>query len=805
MHTKNYSPPLRRTGLRTRLLTLASALLLAPAAMAQVVVPAGNPDGGSARRPLGTWYGYERSAVIYTPAEIGTSGSITAIGFYLNSVSTPGAAPTKVYLKTVTNSSFAAATTVAAEETGATLVYDSTLPATAFTANTWVSLPLTAAFAYNGTSNLEVIVETNATGPGNETSTGKGFRSHVAGATQAQYWNADTNPPTTTGTLSTARPNIQLTGLTVTCPAPTGVAVSNITTTGAQLAFTPGTGNTSYTVTYFPTATPANVTTVTPAPTASPVTLTGLTAGTAYTINVVANCAGNTRSQQATISFTTALANDDCAAAITLTPSAGLTCAAATNGNTTGATQSQAPSACSGSTAGIAGDVWYKFVATGASHTITTTSTGLDGVIQAFSGACGTLTALSCIDATAAGGVETLPLTGLTPGQTYYVRFYGYTTSTTTVAGGAFTICVTTVPANDAAVAAVYTVGKVSPLASPVAVQAVIRNNGSAAIASRTVTLTVSGATTYTNQQTITSLAPGASTTVTFAPYSVTATSGNNAVLVTLPTDDDTDNNTSVYTQAVTPAQLSYYDDAKPLNATGVGVSNTTPGGTLAAKYTVAQSRRVSEVRLNFPANATTTSTYQVLVYDASGTGGLPGATPLFTSATQNRPTTAGVVTIPVTGSVVVNGPFYIGLREISGNVGVGYQVEDPLRSGTFLYQTSATGAWTDVNTTTLKTRLAIEVGLDIVTATRSASLSEAISLFPNPSNGNVTLDVRAKNLQSELNVQVINALGQTVHTAKLRNNVENQLNLSSLAAGIYTVKVQAGNEFTVRQLSLTK
>ena len=805
MHPNHYSPPLRRTGLRTRLLTLASALLLAPAALAQVTVPAGNPDGGSARRPLGTWYGYERSAVIYTAGEIGTSGSITAIGFYLNSVSTPGAAPTKVYLKTVTASNFAAATTVAAEETGATLVYDSTLPATAFTANTWVTLPLTAPFAYNGTSNLEVIVETNATGPGNETSTGKGFRSHVAGSTQAQYWNADTTPPAGTGTLSTARPNMQLTGLTVACPAVSALAVSNITTTGAQLAFTPGSGNTSYTVTYYPTATPTSVTTVTPAPTASPVTLTGLTAGTAYTVNVVANCSGGTRSQQATITFNTSLVNDDCAAALTLTPSGGLTCAAATNGSTVGASESQPASACSGSTSGIAGDVWYKFVATGPSHNVTTTSTALDGVIQAFSGACGSLTALGCIDATAAGGAETLVLTNLTPGQTYYVRFYGYTASTTTPAGGAFTICVTTVPANDAAIAAVYTAGKVSPLASPVAVQAVIRNNGTNAITNRVVTLTVSGATTYTNQQTIASLAPGASTTVTFVPYAVTATSGNNAVLVTLPTDDDFDNNTSVYTQGVTTSQLSYYDDAKPLNATGVGVSNTAPGGALVVKYTVAQNTRIGDVRLNFPANATTTSTYQVQIFDASGTGGLPGATPLFTSATQNRPTAAGVVTVPVTGNVVVNGPFYIGLREISGNVGIGYQLEVPLRPGTFFYQTSATGAWTDVNTTTLTTRLAIEVSLATVTATRSASLSAAVSLFPNPSNGLVTLDVRAQNLRGDLHVQVLNTLGQTVHTAQLRNNAENQLNLSQLAAGIYTVKVQAGNEFTVRQLSLTK
>ena len=96
---------------------MALCLLLAPAAWAQIEVPAGNPTGtggGTARKPLGNFYGFERSAMIYTPSEINGSGSITAIGFYVDAVSSPAATPAKVYLKTVGNSTFAAATTVAA-------------------------------------------------------------------------------------------------------------------------------------------------------------------------------------------------------------------------------------------------------------------------------------------------------------------------------------------------------------------------------------------------------------------------------------------------------------------------------------------------------------------------------------------------------------------------------------------------------------------------------------------------------------------------------------------------------------------
>ncbi|GAA4372822.1 hypothetical protein GCM10023186_02680 [Hymenobacter koreensis] len=603
--------------------------------------------------------------MIYTAAEIGSSGNISQVGFYLNSVSTPGAAPTKIYLKTVTNSAFAAATTVASEISGATLVYDATIPASAFVANTWVSVPLTTPFAYNGTSNLEVIVETNAAAEGNESSTGKVFRYATTGVARAQFWNEDNTAPVAVGVLSATRPNIRLTGLTpASCAAPTALAVSAITATSAQLAFTAGTGNTSYTVTYYPTATPASVTTVTPAPTASPVTLSGLLANTAYTLTVVANCSATSSSQQVTTSFTTSS------------------------------------------------------------------------------------------------------------------------------------------PADDAAVTAVFTLGKVSTYSSPVTVQAVVRNAGSAAITNRIVVLSVSGATTFTNAQTIASLAPGASTTVTFAAYPVTATTGANTVTVTLAADDVATNNVRTYAQAITAGQLSYIDASQPVTAS-VGVSSTTPNGILAVKYTTNQASVLNEVRLEFLANATTTSTYQVVVLNAAGTGGTPG-TALFTSPTLNRPTAAGIVTVPITGNITVNGPFFVGLKEISGNVGIGYQVEDPLRPGTFYFQSPATGAWAEVNTTALRTRLAIEVGFRTVTATRSIELANAIDAFPNPATEAFTLNLPALGGERTAQLTLVNSLGQLVQTRTLTLNAagtQTQMEVGHLAKGLYTLKVQAGNQLATKQI----
>ncbi|WP_147436456.1 T9SS type A sorting domain-containing protein [Chryseobacterium sp. 7] len=150
--------------------------------------------------------------------------------------------------------------------------------------------------------------------------------------------------------------------------------------------------------------------------------------------------------------FTTTVAppaNDNCSGAVNLIVNPSLTCTATTPGNTLGATESMSAGTCFG---GPNDDVWYKFTATAASHVIalsnitsTGTTTGTtDMYFQVLSGSCGTLTSVLCSDP------ETNIVTGLTPGQTYYVRAYTY--STTATANASFNICVSTPPpppAND--------------------------------------------------------------------------------------------------------------------------------------------------------------------------------------------------------------------------------------------------------------------------------------------------------------------------------------------------------------------
>lgn len=123
--------------------------------------------------------------------------------------------------------------------------------------------------------------------------------------------------------------------------------------------------------------------------------------------------------------------NEDCTGAITLTPS--LTCVN-TAGTLVGSAYTAIPSPC-GSSSGNRNDVWYRFVATTANPTITISNAPANTRFQVYSGTCGSLSPVVCINA----------LTGvaspLTVGATYYIRVYSNSNNT-----GTFNICIVDPP-----------------------------------------------------------------------------------------------------------------------------------------------------------------------------------------------------------------------------------------------------------------------------------------------------------------------------------------------------------------------
>jgi hypothetical protein len=111
--------------------------------------------------------------------------------------------------------------------------------------------------------------------------------------------------------------------------------------------------------------------------------------------------------------------NDLCADAITLT------CGSSDTASNILATATDAPTACSGGGTTSKG-VWYKFVGTGQSVTVSTdnSTTNFDTEINVFSGTCGALTCVGADDDSGAGTTSTYTFTA-TNGTTYYVYVDG--------------------------------------------------------------------------------------------------------------------------------------------------------------------------------------------------------------------------------------------------------------------------------------------------------------------------------------------------------------------------------------------
>lgn len=276
------------------------------------------------------------------------------------------------------------------------------------------------------------------------------------------YYIRVVNAATSGGSMSLS--SLCITG-TIVCNSPATInTVTNITSTTASISWpaaspapssgyewevrTSGAGGSGATGLVASGTVGAGVTTA---------NVTGLTASTTYYVYVRSNCGSSTYSTwRGPRTFTTTIANDDPCGATSLT--VGTNCSTTTSTNV-GATSSSvtAPSgagACgntSGSYAG--GDVWFSLTipANGSVQIDVFTGTLTDPVVAAYtaSSCTGPFTFVGCDDDAGAGLESQLQLSGLTAGDTLYIRVWRWNGG----GAGTFSICATspstTPPAND--------------------------------------------------------------------------------------------------------------------------------------------------------------------------------------------------------------------------------------------------------------------------------------------------------------------------------------------------------------------
>lgn len=169
-------------------------------------------DGRSTQRfPLGSYYGYERSAAVYTASEIGGQNiSISSVAWFATQ-NTTAAVPTKIYLKR-TSANTLTADTWANMISDATLLYDDRQ--SGLVANTWNRFELNSTFNLAMGDNLLVLVERNYGGGGagsfGGSSDGGRIHSTLNYDTHLTWW-ADTSPPDGNNNGAPGlRPNLKL-------------------------------------------------------------------------------------------------------------------------------------------------------------------------------------------------------------------------------------------------------------------------------------------------------------------------------------------------------------------------------------------------------------------------------------------------------------------------------------------------------------------------------------------------------------------------------------------------------------------
>jgi uncharacterized membrane protein len=86
------------------------------------------------------------------------------------------------------------------------------------------------------------------------------------------------------------------------------------------------------------------------------------------------------------------------------------------------------------------------------------------------------------------------------------------------------------------------------------------------------------------------------------------------------------------------------------------------------------------------------------------------------------------------------------------------------------------------------------------------SSLSNGITIFPNPNSGTFTLSVNAN--VGDLHIEITDITGRVVYSS-LENNVSagftKQISLENISSGLYQVKLSAGNEQKVQRISIVR
>lgn len=348
---------------------------------------------------------------------------------------------------------------------------------------------------------------------------------------------------------------------------------------------------------------------------------------------------------------------------------------------------------------------------------------------------------------------------------------------------------------NDVSIESINTLGNVAQtLGLPVPVSAIVRNNSNTSLTNVNVSANMVGANAYTDTKSVASIAAGATATVNFNLWTP-LTMGANTLNVSVPSDQNNTNNNKGFNTMVTCNTAG--NNENPANYTQ-SIGFNTASGILSTPLQAPIATTVTGVNIAISTNtaAVGNPVYGVIM-DNTGTI-LANSTNTLTIANGDLNTIRSFTFNPPV-AVAASQLVYLGMAQ-TANATLGYfpfgaYVNSYL--STSYFTNAITGGTLAILTSNLG-QFGIEANFAGVCGPLGinnavVSSDKNLTVYPNPAS--TTLNVKLGSVSDKATVTVYNAIGQIVIASQEVNDNSTEINVSTLAKGVYILKVSNGKE----------
>lgn len=284
-------------------------------------------------------------------------------------------------------------------------------------------------------------------------------------------------------------------------------------------------------------------------------------------------------------------------------------------------------------------------------------------------------------------------------------------------------------PPSDLTIGTIHSMGTVAiPNGNPQTISAYISNLNANPGSNITVTLTVSGANTYSTTAFISSI-PGNVTNYSYVSFYGFNPSnvGTNTITISVPADADNANNSVSMTQVINNSSFNYAYGNVPAGGLGFGSSSGT--GDMATKFTNTGNALINQLRAIFTNDGLP---FTFSIYNDNF--GQPG-TAIYTSSVLTT-STLSPVSFTLSPAVSVSGDFYVVVSQTGNaqNIGLGFENENPVRNSTFFYAVpSGSGSWNDLSWNSINSRFMVEPIFGVCTPpAQPGAITGTNSICPN-------------------------------------------------------------------------